>query len=74
MGQLKPRPGKCISEFLRVLVVPLREKRAQNDVNKARKFAVEGIVGDLLPIKDSLEMGLAAETRTTSNRGRIGAL
>ncbi len=39
-----------------------QRKRAQNDVDKARKFAVESIVGDLLPIKDSLEMGLAAAT------------
>jgi molecular chaperone GrpE len=37
-----------------------QRKRAQNDVAKARKFALEGIVGDLLPVKDSLEMGLAA--------------
>lgn len=37
-----------------------QRKRAQNDVNKARKFALESIVGDLLPVKDSLEMGLAA--------------
>jgi len=37
-----------------------QRKRAQNDVNKARKFALEGIVSDLLPIKDSLEMGIAA--------------
>lgn len=37
-----------------------QRKRAQNDVQKARKFALEGIVGDLLPVKDSLEMGLAA--------------
>ena len=37
-----------------------QRKRAQQDVTKARKFALEGIVGDLLPIKDSLEMGLAA--------------
>lgn len=36
-----------------------QRKRAQNDVTKARKFALEGIVGDLLPVKDSLEMGLA---------------
>lgn len=35
-------------------------KRAQNDVTKARKFALEGIVNDLLPVRDSLEMGLAA--------------
>lgn len=37
-----------------------QRKRAQNDVSKARKFALESIVGDLLPVKDSLEMGLAA--------------
>ncbi len=37
-----------------------QRKRAQNDVTKARKFALEGIVNDLLPVKDSLEMGLAA--------------
>lgn len=39
-----------------------QRKRAQNDVSKARKFALEGIVNDLLPVKDSLEMGLAAAT------------
>ncbi|MFK7995520.1 MAG: nucleotide exchange factor GrpE [Granulosicoccus sp.] len=36
-----------------------QRKRAQNDVTKARKFALEGIVNDLLPVRDSLEMGLA---------------
>ena len=35
-------------------------KRAQNDVAKARKFALDGIVKDLLPVKDSLELGLQA--------------
>jgi len=45
-----------------------QRKRAQNDVAKARKFALEGIVGDLLPVKDSLEMGLAAaETADTES-------
>ena len=37
-----------------------QRKRAQNETSKARKFALEGIVGDLLPIKDSLELGLQA--------------
>ena len=37
-----------------------QRKRAQNDVAKARKFALEGIVGDLLPVRDSVEMGLTA--------------
>ena len=37
-----------------------QRKRAQNETSKARKFALEGIVADLLPIKDSLELGLQA--------------
>ncbi len=37
-----------------------QRKRALNDVTKARKFALENIVNDLLPVKDSLEMGIAA--------------
>lgn len=37
-----------------------QRKRAQNDLAKARKFALESIVEDLLPVKDSLELGLAA--------------
>lgn len=44
-----------------------QRKRAQNDVAKARKFALEGIVGDLLPVKDSLELGLAAAQATDAD-------
>lgn len=39
-----------------------QRKRAQNDVTKAHKFALEKIALDLLPVKDSLEMGLLAAT------------
>ncbi len=39
-----------------------QRKRAQNDVTKAHKFALEKIALDLLPVKDSLEMGLEAAT------------
>lgn len=35
-------------------------KRAQRDVENAHKFALERFLGELLPVKDSLEMGLAA--------------
>lgn len=35
-------------------------KRAQRDVESARKFALERFAGDLLGVCDSLEMGLAA--------------
>ncbi len=37
-----------------------KNKRAQRDVQNARKFALEAIANELLPIRDSLEMGLAA--------------
>ncbi len=37
-----------------------QRKRAQNDITKAHKFALEKIALDLLPVKDSLEMGLIA--------------
>lgn len=35
-------------------------KRAERDVENARKYALERFAGDLLPVKDSLELGLAA--------------
>jgi len=44
-----------------------QRKRALNDVSKAKKFALEGIVNDLLPVRDSLEMGLAAASSEETN-------
>ncbi|HHM05524.1 MAG TPA: nucleotide exchange factor GrpE [Gammaproteobacteria bacterium] len=35
-------------------------KRAERDVENAHKFALEGFVKELLPVKDSLELALAA--------------
>jgi molecular chaperone GrpE len=40
-------------------------KRAARDVEQARKFAIERLAGDLLPVMDSLEMGLEAGTAAT---------
>lgn len=37
-----------------------QRKRAQKDVANAKKFSLERLVGDLLPVKDSLELGLGA--------------
>lgn len=63
-AQLRAAEAKASEHWDRLLRLQAemenQRKRAQNDVNKARKFALEGIVGDLLPVKDSLEMGLAA--------------
>lgn len=40
-------------------------KRAERDVEAAHKYGLEKLVGELLPVKDSMDMGLgAAETAT----------
>jgi molecular chaperone GrpE len=39
-------------------------RRADEDVSKARKFAVEGFAESLLPVTDSLEAGLAIKDAT----------
>lgn len=37
-------------------------RRAQEDISKAHKFAIEGFAEMLVPVRDSLEMALAIET------------
>ncbi|HEX6834118.1 MAG TPA: nucleotide exchange factor GrpE [Rudaea sp.] len=39
-----------------------QRKRLARDLDQARKFANERLLGDLLPVCDSLERGLAADT------------
>jgi len=48
-----------------------QRKRSQKDVENARKFALEGMVNDLLPIRDSLEMGIAAARETDTDAEKI---
>lgn len=38
-----------------------QRKRSEKQVEDAHKFAVKNFVGELLPVADSLEMGMAAE-------------
>ncbi|CAH1387272.1 nucleotide exchange factor GrpE [Candidatus Nitrotoga sp. M5] len=42
-------------------------RRAQDDVSKARKLAVESFSNEMLMVKDSLEAGLAVETATVES-------
>ncbi len=39
-------------------------RRAEEEVSKARKFAVEGFADSLLPVKDSLEAAIAIQAAT----------
>jgi molecular chaperone GrpE len=45
-------------------------KRSERDIENAHKYALERFATDLLPIKDSLEMGLAA-AEGESDEGKI---
>ena len=66
--------GKLINEYetklgeMRDLLLRERaeienqRKRLQRDLDQARKFANERVLGDLLPVCDSLERGLAVQT------------
>ncbi|MDP3583776.1 MAG: nucleotide exchange factor GrpE [Thiobacillus sp.] len=42
-------------------------RRAAEDVDKARKFAVENFASELMAVKDSLEAALAAESPSVEN-------
>ncbi len=42
-------------------------RRAQEDISKAQKFAVERFSNEILAVKDSLEAGLAIETATVES-------
>ena len=48
-------------------------KRASRDVEKARKFALESFGRDLLDVRDSLEMGLAAAETADADSLREGS-
>jgi molecular chaperone GrpE len=39
-------------------------RRAEDEISKARKFAVEGFADSLLPVKDSLEAAIAIQAAT----------
>jgi molecular chaperone GrpE len=41
-------------------------RRAEDEISKARKFALEGFAESLLPVLDSLEAGLSVQTATAA--------
>ena len=40
-------------------------KRSERDLSNAHKFALEKFINELLPIKDSLELGISAANETS---------
>ncbi len=46
-------------------------RRAERDLENAHKYALERFVGELLPVKDSLEMGLAAASGEAADIAKV---
>jgi molecular chaperone GrpE len=74
-GQAQAQPAPSEVEQLTAEVEKLKaeladkheqvlRRRAQEDVSKARKFAIESFAESLVPVRDSLEAALALEQQT----------
>ncbi|HEX3142254.1 MAG TPA: nucleotide exchange factor GrpE [Rhizobacter sp.] len=62
---LEARLAEMSDAFLRAKAeIENIRRRADEEVSKARKFAVEGFADSLLPVKDSLEAAIAIQAAT----------
>lgn len=60
LAELKAKSADLADQFLRAKAeAENARRRADEEVAKARKFAVEGFADSLLPVKDSLEAAIA---------------
>jgi len=63
LAEAEAKAGEMQDAFLRAKAeMENVRRRAQEDIAKAHKFAIEGFAEALLPAKDSLEMALKIET------------
>ena len=65
-GELDPRYVEMSDAYLRAKAEAENvRRRSEEEIAKARKYAVEGFADSLLPVKDSLEAALAIPNATT---------
>jgi molecular chaperone GrpE len=65
IAALRARNSELSDQFLRAQAdVQNARRRADEEVSKGRKFAIEGFADSLLPVLDSLEAGLAIQDAT----------
>ncbi len=65
VAALKAQNADLAEQFLRAKAeAENTRRRAEEDMSKARKFAVESFAESLLPVSDSLEAGLAVQEAT----------
>ena len=73
LATLQAKSAELADQFLRAKAeAENARRRAEDDVSKARKFAVESLAESLLPVADSLEAGLIIKD-ATSEQIREGA-
>lgn len=65
LADLEARHAEVSDAFLRAKAeAENTRRRADEEMSKARKFAVEGFAESLLPVRDSLEAAIAIEAAT----------
>jgi len=68
IAALQARNAELNDQFLRAQAdVQNARRRADEEVSKGRKFAIEGFAESLLPVLDSLEAGLAIQDATAEH-------
>jgi molecular chaperone GrpE len=65
LATLKAKSAEMADQYLRAKAdAENARRRAEEEISKARKFAVEGFAESLLPVADSLEAGLVIKDAT----------
>ena len=65
LAVLQAKNAELAEQYLRAQAdMQNTRRRAEEEVSKARKFAIEGFAESLLPVADSLEAGLAIQDAT----------
>ncbi len=73
LANLKAQADENWDKYVRTLAeLDNMRKRAQRDVDNARKFALERFASDLLAVRDSLELGLTSGDQNDSAAIREG--
>jgi molecular chaperone GrpE len=68
IAALQAKNGELADQYLRAQAdVQNARRRADEEVSKSRKFAIEGFAESLLPVLDSLEAGLAVQNATAEH-------
>jgi molecular chaperone GrpE len=66
LAELQAKSADLADQYLRAKAeADNARRRADEEISKARKFAVEGFAESLLPVADSLEAGLLIKDATT---------